>query len=259
MKKATILLQFVVKAWLTARFDSYSQHCTLASTLASTNGTTDIVILFSSPLCKPFFRANIYTSDENVKQSGIYDKYLSFFIERQKFYRTRKAVILIQRFVRAWIQRKHHKVKFTNSKIDASEIPGDILFSSPRCQITRPINVIALDDIEELSSIGEGNKTSEIQWRAATKIQEHWKIFVHNMHSKRCFSAIKIQSQWRCWSIRKNYLCQVEAIRIIQSAFVSSMNHKVFHEKRIAAIEIQRFIRGHLARTKLLGILESKL
>ncbi|KAK8953636.1 hypothetical protein KSP40_PGU014531 [Platanthera guangdongensis] len=99
----------------------------------------------------------------------------------------------------------------------------------------------------------EGSKTLDLQWLAATRIQESWKDFLQNMHSKRSCAAIKIQSQWRCWSIHKYFICQVDAIKTIQSTFQSVIYQKDFQKKRIAAIEMQSFIRGHLIRTKLLG------
>ncbi|XP_020593521.1 abnormal spindle-like microcephaly-associated protein homolog, partial [Phalaenopsis equestris] len=222
MKMSTILLQSVVKAWLTARFETYSEYGTPAcSALPSTN--------------------------------GIYDRYLTFFKERHRFCRTRKAVILIQRFVRAWFRRKLHTVNFMKSEFNATEIPGEIIVSCSCCHNISPRDFTAFENIEKRATMSEGNKTFELQLWAATKIQEVWKNFVPYMHSKRSSAAIKIQSRWRCWSNRKNYLRQLEAIQIIQSAFLCMMNRKVFRQKHIAANEIQRFIRGQIARTKLLG------
>ncbi|XP_058093906.1 uncharacterized protein LOC131239954 isoform X2 [Magnolia sinica] len=70
---------------------------------------------------------------------------------------------------------------------------------------------------------------------------------------QKSFAAIKIQSHWRCWLMRRDFLCQREAIIKIQCGFRFLKCFKTFQRYRLAAVEIQRFIRGHIARSRLLG------
>lgn len=157
------------------------------------------------------------------------------FIKKKSFLKMKRSAIFLQSVVKAWLAFRYGSGSeygtFACSALCSAEIQGAV----------------------RQSAIIEGSKTLDQQHRASAKIQEAWKGYLHNMRSKRSCSAVKIQSQWRCWSIRKDFLSQVEAVKIIQSAFQSLIYNKAFHRKNIAAIEMQRFIRGHLVRTKLLG------
>ncbi|KAG0481539.1 hypothetical protein HPP92_012397 [Vanilla planifolia] len=172
---------------------------------------------------------------------GLYDRYHKCMTERQRFHRIKNYVVVIQRFVRGKIKEKQHNMEFLNSKVDNSDIPA--------ATALQPYY-----SCDEMSSECQRSETLELEWRAASKIQEAWKGYVLEWHTKRSSAVIKIQTQWRCWSIRKKYLCQLDAVKIIHHAFRSFLCKKAFQQKYIAAIEIQRFTRGHLLRNMLLKI-----
>ena len=63
----------------------------------------------------------------------------------------------------------------------------------------------------------------------------------------------KMQSHCRRWLVRRDFLSQKQAALRIQRAFKAMMCLKAFYSCKCAAIEIQRFVRGRNARTRLLG------
>lgn len=63
-------------------------------------------------------------------------------------------------------------------------------------------------------------------------------------------AAIKIQSRWRCYSARNSFTKQVQAIVGIQTSIRLSLHHRA---RQLSAVQVQRFIRGWLARKRLLG------
>ncbi|XP_074586575.1 uncharacterized protein LOC141842259 [Curcuma longa] len=92
------------------------------------------------------------------------------------------------------------------------------------------------------------------QTMAATKIQNAWRGFILWRHLlvKRC-STIKIQSHWRAWRIRMNFCRMRKSVIKIQASIRCMLCMKQLNCCRLAATVIQRFVRGHLARNKLLG------
>lgn len=87
---------------------------------------------------------------------------------------------------------------------------------------------------------------------AARKIQFAYRRFAHRIRS-RISAAIKIQSHWRCFSVRIRFKRQIQNITTIQAVARCVLCHRDFQKQRHAAIVIQRIFRGWLARKKLLG------
>ncbi|XP_066394910.1 uncharacterized protein [Miscanthus floridulus] len=86
---------------------------------------------------------------------------------------------------------------------------------------------------------------------AAQRIQNAYRRFLNNRN--RITAAIKIQSQWRCYSVRKCFTKQVQAIVGIQTSIRVFLCLQAFQRHRLAAVLIQRVVRGWLARKRLLG------
>ncbi|KAJ1291122.1 hypothetical protein BS78_02G294300 [Paspalum vaginatum] len=87
---------------------------------------------------------------------------------------------------------------------------------------------------------------------AAQRIQSAYRRFV-NDRSLRITAAIKIQSHWRCYSVRKCFTKQVQAIVGVQNSIRLFLYHQSLQRHQIAAVLIQRVVRGWLARKRLLG------
>lgn len=86
---------------------------------------------------------------------------------------------------------------------------------------------------------------------AAQRIQIAFRRFLNNRN--RITAAIKIQSHWRCYSVRKRFTKQVLAIVGIQNSIRVFLCHQALQHHRHAAVLIQRVVRGWLARKRLLG------
>lgn len=67
------------------------------------------------------------------------------------------------------------------------------------------------------------------------------------------FCFYLIQSHYRGWLMRRHFLLQREAVIRIQSAIRCLNCQTSFQSWKFAATEVQRFIRGHITRTRLLG------
>ncbi|WVZ66093.1 hypothetical protein U9M48_015367 [Paspalum notatum var. saurae] len=87
---------------------------------------------------------------------------------------------------------------------------------------------------------------------AAQRIQSAYRRFV-NDRNLRITAVIKIQSHWRCYSVRKCFTKQVQAIVGIQNSIRLFLYHQSLQHHQIAAVLIQRVVRGWLARKRLLG------
>nr|XP_034582886.1 abnormal spindle-like microcephaly-associated protein homolog isoform X1 [Setaria viridis] len=87
---------------------------------------------------------------------------------------------------------------------------------------------------------------------AAQRIQSAYRRFLYN-RNLRITAAIKIQSHWRCYSVRNSFTKQVRNIVGIQTSIRLSLHHRACQCHQLSAVLVQRFVRGWLARKRLLG------
>ncbi|XP_028095521.1 abnormal spindle-like microcephaly-associated protein homolog isoform X4 [Camellia sinensis] len=94
----------------------------------------------------------------------------------------------------------------------------------------------------------------KIATRSAIIIQSHTRGWIARRVAYRlnCLIVV-IQSHCRGWLIRREIVVQKEAVIKIQSAFRCIQCQKLFDCYRHAATEIQRFVRGQIARRRVLG------
>nr|CAD1819241.1 unnamed protein product [Ananas comosus var. bracteatus] len=167
-------------------------------------------------------------SDHSVleQSSGNSNNYLKFMMERHNFVRTKRSVRLIQRALRAWIaQRRQLESIFLHSSLPNQQSICRKL-ENPRYQ----------------------------ESMAAEKIQLAWRRYAyHKQFLENISAVVKIQSNWRSWSTRIHFSRQVRAIITIQARIRCLFCLRAFRRFRLAAIVIQRFVRGWLARKALLG------
>ncbi|PWZ15771.1 Abnormal spindle-like microcephaly-associated [Zea mays] len=83
---------------------------------------------------------------------------------------------------------------------------------------------------------------------AAQTIQSAYRRFLNNRN--RITGAIKIQSHWRCYSVRKCFMKEIQAIVGIQTSIRVFLCYQAFQRHRLAAVLIQRVVRGWLARKR---------
>lgn len=149
-------------------------------------------------------------------------------IERHTYVRIRKSVILIQRAVRKWIRQGH---LWNSSNALEAKASADLLNAASIMQ-----------------SYIRGRIVRSRYALMPTKSQKIETLY------EEISAAIKIQSHWKSWCLRKDFQHQKKVIVMIQSSFRCFNVRKKFNECRHAAIEIQRFSRGYIARNKLLGL-----
>ncbi|KAK9267758.1 hypothetical protein L1049_010192 [Liquidambar formosana] len=94
----------------------------------------------------------------------------------------------------------------------------------------------------------------KIATRSAIIIQSHarrW--FAQREACRHRYFIVIIQSHCRGWLVRRNLLFQREAVIKIQSALRCQKCWKEFHCYRHASIQIQRFVRGQITQSRILG------
>ncbi|CAL5083248.1 unnamed protein product [Urochloa decumbens] len=156
-----------------------------------------------------------------------YSRYFIFIMERHRFVQMRKSAIIIQRAVRIWIRGRK------TSSIAPS--------------------------LQEHCS-GDGKTMASATWQhsenvesvAAQRIQSAYRRLLNN-RNLRITAAIKIQSHWRCYSVRKCFTKQVQAVVRTQTSIRLSLHHQACQHQQLSAVLIQRVFRGWLARKLLLG------
>ncbi|XP_028095519.1 abnormal spindle-like microcephaly-associated protein homolog isoform X3 [Camellia sinensis] len=98
----------------------------------------------------------------------------------------------------------------------------------------------------------------KIATRSAIIIQSHTRGWIARRVAYRlnCLIVV-IQSHCRGWLIRREIVVQKEAVIKIQSAFRCIQCQKLFDCYRHAATEIQRFVRGQIARRRVLDCFQN--
>ncbi|XP_059662135.1 uncharacterized protein LOC132308145 [Cornus florida] len=169
---------------------------------------------------------------------------------RELFHSYRTAAIEIQRFVRGHMFRRSllgfsclHKTV----PIGCSFNPASGCFHSIELKMF-------LQSVLKLQRWWRGVLLFKSRLNSAIIIQSHIREWIARRSATRARRRIiAIQSHCRGWLARRELLFQKEAVIRIQSAFRCTKHQKLFHSYRHAAIEIQRFVRGHMFRRSLLG------
>lgn len=171
-------------------------------------------------------------------------------IHRHAFLKLKRAVIIIQRVVRDWISRKPVTGESllqdlsTSTFIDASIVIQKCI----RGWIARSaaVNIKQYPEVpkEFEDNIHHINAAASI--RCASK-EYKLSSSLHSHH----FAANKIQSYYRGWLMRKNFVDQKQAAIKIQSIFRSARCLKDFHsykQETLSVITIQAYVRKWIAK-----------
>ncbi|XP_011037675.1 PREDICTED: abnormal spindle-like microcephaly-associated protein homolog isoform X1 [Populus euphratica] len=192
------------------------------------------------------------------------------------------AAIAVQKFIRGWAARSRYKDVQLEKASSTCQFDGLTVQLSSKTIISRSIHEQQLA-ATKIQSHFQGwllRRTFLIQKQAIMKIQSNYRC----LRCRRAFqqfsiakkSAIVIQScvrGWivrrkvgrylyligvlqrycRAWLIRRDFLFQKQAATQIQSAIRCLNCRTAFKACKDATIEIQRFVRGHTTRNRLLG------
>ncbi|KAM3285377.1 abnormal spindle-like microcephaly-associated protein [Capsicum chacoense] len=224
IKNAVYILQAAIQAWLWVKKEPSIQFFGCPTYLASLCGTRS--------------------------HSANLEKHAAVVIHRHAFLKLKRAVIIIQRVVRDWISRKPVTGESllqdlsTSTFIDASIVIQKCI----RGWIARSaaVNIKQYPEVpkEFEDNIHHINAAASI--RCASK-EYKLSSSLHSHH----FAANKIQSYYRGWLMRKNFVNQKQAAIKIQSIFRSARCLKDFHsykQETLSVITIQAYVRKWIAK-----------
>lgn len=192
---------------------------------------------------------------------------------RRSFVQKKQAVINIQSHFRGWLLRK----SFVKKKQTVRKIQGAFrgwllrnlvkkqqaaikLQSAFRGWSLRRSFVKKQQAAIKIQSDFRGLKCQrnfqiyKIATKSAIIMQSHLRGWIARKAVCRLrHQIVVIQSHCRGWLTRRDLLLQRKAVIKIQNAFQCVKCWKAFQCYRYAAIDIQRFVRGHITRNRLLG------
>ncbi|KAF9587804.1 hypothetical protein IFM89_005679 [Coptis chinensis] len=211
IKTATSFLQAVIQAWLTVK-------------------------MAKAPNISKFIVLELSSEYQDHDTCG---RHLRFMVQRHSFVLLRKSVLLIQRAARTWITRRRHSEP--KSSLES------LALSVQTAAMSRYHDM--LDQLQESGLIhGEmviNNRITTIFTYVLAWTR--WRNFI----IRKCIAAIKIQSHWRAWLTRRNFLRQKKAVLVVQSAirsFKCWTNLQQCRTETKSAIIIQSRFRGLLCR-----------
>ncbi|KAL6567489.1 hypothetical protein OROGR_001157 [Orobanche gracilis] len=125
--------------------------------------------------------------------------YVRFMAERHYFVDLKMSVRIIQQAVRAWIARRHCKgTPIYNHMANPDIINAATVTQTPK---------------EKCFVMSTEDRVDHLQIRAAITVQRYWNDFVLSKSIRhQHFVATKIQSHFRGWLVRKNFMCKKRAI-----------------------------------------------
>nr|XP_011459978.1 PREDICTED: abnormal spindle-like microcephaly-associated protein homolog [Fragaria vesca subsp. vesca] len=163
------------------------------------------------------------------------------------------SVLLIQQAARNWIMRRHQdRSMITHDARIHDQVNAAIVvqrytrgwLGRSRCNLGGPL-------IHKSSSMFQENGALDVRTWAAVKIQLAWNYYVcHTLHKKH-FAAIKIQSHFCSWLLRRRFHIQRQATIKVQSALRMLKCWKAYQQYKVAtksATTIQSYVRGWAAR-----------
>ncbi|KAM5588662.1 hypothetical protein ABKV19_006897 [Rosa sericea] len=162
-----------------------------------------------------------------------------------------QSVLLIQRAARNWIMRRHQDRSMVthNARIHDQANAAIVVQRYTRGWLARSRCIHGGSLIHISSSTFQENGAPDVRTKAAVKIQLAWNYYVclHNKH----LAAIKIQSHFRSWLLRRRFHIQRQATIKIQSVLRMSRCWKAYQQYKIATVSatiIQSYVRGWAAR-----------
>ncbi|GMH15791.1 hypothetical protein Nepgr_017632 [Nepenthes gracilis] len=175
---------------------------------------------------------------ETWRQSSHLFRYVIFMIDRHNFVKLKSSTLLIQKAARFFVPQRHQRRGIlTEDECSHEEVSGAIQMRN---------------DIEDASLDCKIKAENDLQIDAAVQIQLAWKRFsVLKSQRNRCLAATIVQSHFRTWVLRRNFVHQKQAILKIQNACRSLRFRRNFQEYRVgtrSAIIIQSHVRGWICR-----------
>ncbi|XP_047313338.1 abnormal spindle-like microcephaly-associated protein homolog isoform X2 [Impatiens glandulifera] len=224
-KSSVSFLQFVIRAWLTVKKESYMNK-------------------FS---CNELQVWN---------QSEAFCRHLTFMRERHTFVKLKKSVSIIQHATRNWISVRHAVRCMSSQEMPTENIvdAAIVIQKFVRGWIMRCKYLTMITQLERNFPKENGIDGPQTKAKAASKIQNSWKEFTARRSLCRQNSAaIKIQSYYRGLLLRKTYMVHMQVAITIQNAYRCFKCQRELQQYKVAnnsALVIQSHIRGWIARRR---------
>ncbi|KAG2238758.1 hypothetical protein Bca52824_091998 [Brassica carinata] len=211
-------------------------------------------------------------------------RYVKFIVERSRFVKLRKSVLVIQNAVRRHQRKLHHelkaalKIQLAWRSYKEKVISSITIQSYVRGWITRRMNYkYKLSSILIQKAVRKHQRKLHHELKAALKIQLAWRgykdkvissitiqAYVRGWITRRIYcnyklSSVLIQRYCRGCLARRKFYLQREAAICIQSAIRKCNCLTSFHGYKHAATELQRLVRGQIVRRRLQGVSYTKV
>lgn len=171
-------------------------------------------------------------------------------IDRYAFLKLKQSVIIIQRATRDWICRKHVTGNALSQDFSTPTLI-DAAYVIQKC-IRGWIVRSSLVNTEQFHGVSKECEDNIHHIKAAVAIQCASKEYkLSSSPHGHYFAATKIQSYYRGWLTRKNFVDQKQAAITIQSIFRSARCLRDFHsckQETLSVITIQSYVRKWIAK-----------
>ncbi|KAJ6767326.1 hypothetical protein OIU79_023149 [Salix purpurea] len=183
-------------------------------------------------------------------------KYVKFIVDRHRFVKLRRDVMLIQKATRIWIRRRHKSDCVSNLDVSTLDRVNAAIAVQKFIRGWAARSRYKAVQLEKASS--------SCQFDGLT-VQLSSKTVISRSILEQQLAATKIQSHFRGWLLRRTFLIRKQAILKIQSNYRCLRCRRAFQEFSIAkksAIVIQSCVRGWTVRRKvgryryLIGVLQ---
>ncbi|KAJ6397097.1 hypothetical protein OIU77_022022 [Salix suchowensis] len=230
MIRAASFLQTAIRAWLMVKKKS-------------------VLLKFSSVTVQDS-RCERWIQAENL------GKYVKFIVDRHRFVKLRRDVMLIQKATRIWIRRRHKSDCVSNLDVSTLDRVNAAIAVQKFIRGWAARSRYKAVQLEKASS--------SCQFDGLT-VQLSSKTVISRSILEQQLAATKIQSHFRGWLLRRTFLIRKQAILKIQSNYRCLRCRRAFQEFSIAkksAIVIQSCVRGWTVRRKvgryryLIGVLQ---
>ncbi|WCJ20235.1 hypothetical protein M5689_002483 [Euphorbia peplus] len=280
IKRSVLVIQQAARIWMERRLQARSTGNHDSSAFDLTNAAIVVQKYYRSWIARSWYKATQMERDSqkslekstNLETTASVEIQLSLMNYISSRSLQHVAAIKIQSHMKAWLlRRKFLKLKYFVTKIQneyrsyisrrsLQHLAATKIQSHMKAWLLRRRFLKFKYLITKIQSdyrclrCWRSFRKLKISTRSAVTIQSHVRGWIARREARRCRLRIDLlQKCFRSWLIRRDFLLLREAATQIQCA-IRSVNCGRVHAANVnAAVEIQRFARGQIARKRLLG------
>lgn len=193
---------------------------------------------------------------ERWSQAENLGRYVKFIVDRHRFVKLRRDVMLIQKATRIWIRQRHKSDCVSNLDVSTLDIVNAAI------AVQKFIRGWAARSRYKDFQLEKASSTCQFD---GLTVQLSSKTIISRSIHEQQLAATKIQIHFQGWLLRRTFLIRKQAIMKIQSNYRCLRCRRAFQQFCIAkksAIVIQSCVRGWIVRRKvgryryLIGVLQ---